>query len=128
MTAKKKQQNSFEGYSLSTDVYYWHKLCKTSASRLFTFMNISKNHAINSGFPFGFFSKTQAQKYQNSSPFLEKLKTFFSKTQQNLQNSTFQKIFTKFQPFQITLSTVEMTKFKIQMLKLLCQDTSQKNC
>ena len=77
MTAKKKQQNSFEGYSLSTDVYYWHKLCKTSASRLFTFMNISKNHVINSGFPFGFFSKNQVQKYQNSSPFLEKLMTFF---------------------------------------------------
>ena len=28
------------GYSKSTDVYYWHKLCKTSASRLFrTFLN-----------------------------------------------------------------------------------------
>ena len=26
MTAKKKQQNSLDGYSLSTDVYYWHKL------------------------------------------------------------------------------------------------------
>ena len=29
------------GYSKSTDVYYWHKLCKTSASRLFrTFLDI----------------------------------------------------------------------------------------
>ena len=29
------------GYSKSTDVYYWHKLCKTSASRLFRiFLNI----------------------------------------------------------------------------------------
>ena len=45
---------------------------------------------INAGFPFGFFSKTQAQKCQNSSPFLEKLKVIsFSK---NLQNSIFRKI------------------------------------
>ena len=28
-------QKLFKGYSKSTDVYYWHKLCKTSASRLF---------------------------------------------------------------------------------------------
>ena len=73
-------------------------------------MNISKNHAINSGFLFGLFQKLKPIFGKNQDIFSLKLNKI-CKTQ-------------PFGKFSLNFNTLN----KIQMLKLHCQDTSQKNC
>ena len=60
----------------------------------------SNERLLHQGFHLAFFQKLKRKNAKTQAHFWKNSSHFFSKTQQNLQNSTFRKILTKFEHFQ----------------------------